>query len=90
MVAAPSYGVDDVAHLFHEMPAGVQRIQAQLEETIRNFEPRLTRVSVVRLEPGELALTLRFEIRASLITGDHVVPIRFAAAIDPVRRSISA
>lgn len=90
MVVAPKFGIDDVTVLFHEMPGGMEEIRLQLEETIRLYEPRLVAAKVATLRGDPHDLTLRFEISAMAAVDGRLLPVRFTAAIDGTRRSVSA
>ena len=90
MLSAPRYGIDDVTLLFHEMPGGMEEIRLQLEETISRYEPRLASARVSHGSTDAHDLLLRFEIRASIIIGGRLIPVRFTAVIDPTRRNVFA
>jgi|GEM_PF-2899524 len=89
MAVAPRFGIDDVTILFHEMPGGMEEIRLQLEETIRLYEPRLVGAKVATLRGDPHDLTLRFEISAMATIEGRLLPMRFTAAIDGTRRSVS-
>ncbi|MHB1559326.1 MAG: type VI secretion system baseplate subunit TssE [Isosphaeraceae bacterium] len=62
-----AYGLPDPASYGTAGPGATERVCAAIEEAITTFEPRLTDVRAVPLkEGGTKALTMDFEIRATL------------------------
>jgi type VI secretion system protein ImpF len=82
LLLAPEYGVDDVTFLFHSFPQ-IDAWAANLERTLARYEPRLRNVQVVPiLAEDSLDLTLRAEIRATLLVDGRPSPARFTATLD--------
>jgi type VI secretion system lysozyme-like protein len=81
LLLAPDYGVGDVTSLFHSFPQ-IDAWAADLERTIAEYEPRLSRVQVVPMVTEAPEMTLRAEIRAVLLVHGKPSPARFAATLD--------
>ena len=88
MLTEPDFGVIDVSELVHSFPDAIALMARTMRHSILTYEPRLTNV-VVRHVPGDGSdLTLRFEISAQLLSGDHKTPVKFETSVDP-RRSVT-
>jgi type VI secretion system lysozyme-like protein len=83
LLLAPDYGVDDVTFLFHSFPM-IDAWIAGLEKALARYEPRLATVQVVPVVTEDvLDLTLRAEIRGTLMVDGRASPARFMATLDP-------
>ena len=60
------FGIPDVSSLSSDSDASRQKLQQHIEESIRIFEPRLTRVRVVPTQEGMEGREIRFVIEALL------------------------
>jgi type VI secretion system protein len=85
MVTAPDYGVVDVSELVHSFPDAIALMARTIRQSIQTYEPRLTNVTIKHVPNDGGELTLRYEISAQLINGDHKAPVRFETAVDPTR-----
>jgi type VI secretion system protein len=86
MVTAPDFGVIDVSELVYSFPDAIALMARTMRQSIMVYEPRLTNV-VIRHLPGDgTDLTLRYEITAQLLSGDHKTPVKFETSIDPARK----
>lgn len=85
MVTAPDFGVIDVSELVHSFPDAIALMARTIRHSIQTYEPRLTNV-VIKHVPNETGdLTLRYEIHAQLLNGDHKAAVRFETSVDPTR-----
>jgi type VI secretion system protein ImpF len=83
------YGITDFAAGVFNDPAQRDRLRAQIEETIRRFEPRLTQVHVVLIDSDNtLDPTLRLRIEALLRTEPAPEPITFDTLVDPATAEV--
>ena len=86
MITAPDFGVIDVSELVYSFPDAIALMARTMRQSIMSYEPRLSSV-VIRHAPSEVGdLTLRFEITAQLLNGDHKVAVKFETSIDPARK----
>ena len=86
MITAPDFGVVDVSELIHNFPDAIALMARTMRHSILTYEPRLTNV-VIRHVPGDGSdLTLRFEISAQLVSGDHKSAVKFETSVDPARK----
>lgn len=85
-----NYGIPDFSTLNITSGSGKQRFCLQLEQTLRTYEPRLTRIKVTILnEPDHKDRTLRFRIDAMLRSDPVPEPITFDSDLtsdDPMLR----
>jgi type VI secretion system lysozyme-like protein len=81
LLLAPEYGIDDVTFLYHSFPM-IDAWSAHLEGTLARYEPRLRQVQVVPVMTESPDLTLRAEIRATLVMGGRPTATRFSATLD--------
>lgn len=78
-----SYGIPDFSSGAFNDPHRRERLRYELEQTIRYFEPRLTRLRVTLLEPkDELEATLRLRIEGLLRVEPAPDPIAFDTLVD--------
>lgn len=88
-VSPLGYGVSDFAAGAFNDPTQRDRLRAQIEETIRRFEPRLAQLRVVLLESDNtLDATLRLRIEALLRVEPAPEPIVFDTLIDPATAEV--
>jgi type VI secretion system protein ImpF len=88
-VSPVGYGVSDFSAGAFNDPARRDRLRAEIERTIRQFEPRLTRVRVTLMGGAEqLEATLRLRIDAILRAEPAPEQIAFDTLIDSVSAQI--
>ena len=76
------FGICDLGELVRNTEA-TDDVVTKLRNTIAQFEPRLTNVSVTYLRSSDL--TLRFEITAELISKEGKSPVCFETTVDAAR-----
>jgi type VI secretion system protein len=86
MITCPDFGVIDVSELVYNFPDAIALMARTMRQSILTYEPRLTNVVIKHLPNENGDLTLRFEITAQLINGDHKTPVKFETSVDPARR----
>jgi type VI secretion system protein ImpF len=72
-----SFGVVDFTSYDLKSGPDPERVRRSIERAIRQFEPRLARVSVTLEQPDPLRPVLRFQIEASLRIGPTDEPVMF-------------
>jgi type VI secretion system protein ImpF len=83
------YGIADFSTGAFNDPGRRDLLRAEIERTIRHFEPRLLRVRVSIVEGGELLEpTLRLRVDATLRTEPAPEPIVFDTFVDPLTAQI--
>lgn len=83
------YGIADFSAGAFNETGRRDMLRAEIEQTIRRFEPRLLRVRVSLVEDGELLEpTLRLRVDATLHTEPAPEPIAFDTLVDPVTAQI--
>ena len=84
-----SFGITDFTS--YNLKSGVEQEQVRrsIERAIRQFEPRLTRVSVSIEEPDPLRPVLQFQIDALLRIGPADEPVVFDVALHRESRRIA-
>jgi len=85
MITAPDFGVVDVSELIHSFPDAIALMARTIRQSIQSYETRLTNVVIKHVPNDTGDLTLRYEISAQLINGDHKAPVRFETSLDPAR-----
>ncbi len=88
-VSPVGYGLSDFsAGAFNDLRRR-DRLRAEIEQTIRRFEPRLARIRVTLVESDDqLEATLRLRIDAILRTEPAPEPIAFDTLVDSVTAQI--
>ncbi len=82
-VSPIGYGISDFSAGAFNDPSRRDQLRAEVEQTIRRFEPRLTNVRVAAVEPGDtLEATLRLRIEAMLRAEPAPEPIAFDTLVD--------
>ena len=76
------YGIPDMNDLLHSFPDSIQEMQQAIRTTIEKFEPRLKVINIRFIESEEDILTLRFEIKARLITAKEKAALQFETMVD--------
>jgi type VI secretion system protein ImpF len=88
-VSPVGYGITDFAAGIFNDPAQRDRLRAQIEQTIRRFEPRLAQVHVVLIDSDNtLDATLRLRIEALLRIEPAPEPITFDTLVDPATAEV--
>jgi type VI secretion system protein ImpF len=83
------YGISDFSTGAFNDQGRRDLLRAEIEQTIRRFEPRLLRVRVSLVKAGEsLEATLRLRVDATLRTEPAPEPIAFDTLVDPVTAQI--
>lgn len=85
--SCPDYGIVCVSDIVHACPEALGAMAKAIRHTISTYEPRLTNVTVRPLPSGSVAdaLTLRFDVGATLVNGDRRLPVRFHTVVDAAR-----
>ena len=79
--AAVDYGLPALSDL--DLTSRAEDLRRAIEQTIRNYEPRLDNVRVLALpQESEDPLKIRFQISARLVTEDEKVKVRFDTLVD--------
>ncbi len=82
-VSSVGYGIPDFTAGVANDPAQRERLRAEIEITIRRFEPRLDRLRVILIENSNpLEPRLRLRIEALLLTEAAHEPVAFETVID--------
>jgi type VI secretion system protein ImpF len=76
------YGLPDYSGYSLTSPADRARLVADIETSVRKFEPRLANVAVVALDPERLAHAMRFRIEALLMTDPAPEPVSFDTVLE--------
>ncbi len=88
-VSPISYGIPDFTSGAYNDPARREELRLDIEQAIRNFEPRFVSVRVSLIESTErLEATLRLRIAAVLHAEPMPEPITFDTLIDPTTDNI--
>ncbi|MDN4502253.1 type VI secretion system baseplate subunit TssE [Alteromonadaceae bacterium BrNp21-10] len=75
------YGMPDFNDIVADFPNAIKVIRSVIRDSIRNYEPRLSRVAVTHIPDEDHPLDLYFQIKAELhIEGEHV-PIVFETVV---------
>jgi type VI secretion system protein ImpF len=82
------YGLPDFTAGAFDEAATRERFRAEVEDTIRRFEPRLAELSVHLADAGA-ARTLHLRIEAALHADPAPEPVAFETIVDPVSTAIS-
>jgi type VI secretion system protein len=85
--SCPDYGIVCVSDIVHSCPEALGLVAKAIQHTISTYEPRLANLVVRPLISGSAsdALTLRFDIRATLLNGTRRVPVQFQTVVDAAR-----
>ncbi len=76
-----TFGVADFTSFNLKNALEQERVRRSIEQAIRRFEPRLTRVVVTLEPPDDLSPVLRFQIDALMKAGSSTQPILFNASL---------
>lgn len=84
------YGISDFAAGAFNDPARRDQLRAEIEQTIRRFEPRLARVRVSLVEAADpLEASLRLRVDALLRTEPAPEPVAFDTLVDAATAEIA-
>ncbi len=78
----PDYGLPDLVDLFHSFPTAIGIMEKAIKSTIEKYEPRLRNVRVQPVDSESEILTLRFEIKADLVTSRERAGVLFETQVD--------
>ncbi len=81
VVTLPDYGVPDVNDLATQFPDALTAIRRVIKQSIEQYEPRLSRISVQYVANEDDPLDVRFKIAARLAVDDTDEPITFETGI---------
>ena len=85
-----NYGIPDPASGAYAVPELRGALAGEIETTIRRFEPRLSKVSVVLVdETDDLSRTLRLKVDAVLRADPVPEPVSFETLLEPVTRDVT-
>lgn len=85
-----TYGIPDPAAGAYLVPEVRASLAAEVESTLRRFEPRLTRISVSLLgEDDPLSGMLRLRVEAVLRAEPVPEPVSFETLLEPVTRDVT-
>ena len=88
-VSLLSYGLPDVTAADLASSSKREEFRRTLQRVIRDFEPRLSKVSVKLLDRGEpVDRTLRFRIEAMLRVEPSPEPVAFDSAVEPATGNV--
>jgi type VI secretion system protein ImpF len=89
-VSVIGYGLPDfTAGALHD-PKQRERLRAEIESTIRRFEPRLSGLRVVAIDPGDmLESRLRLRIEALLHAEPADEPVAFETVLDTTSAEVT-
>jgi type VI secretion system protein len=68
----PDYGLPDISEICDNMPESIGMLRRAIEETVREYEPRLTQVQVVEHEEAggnSTAFSVSFNLIAQIVDG---------------------
>jgi type VI secretion system protein ImpF len=84
-----TFGIADFTSLNLTSSVDQERVRRSIERAIRQFEPRLTQISVVLEEPNSTSPVLHLRIEAILRAGPRREPVEFNAALSRDSRRIA-
>lgn len=76
------YGMPDFTDLTAQFPDSVRDMERSISETIEKYEPRLSSVKVDFLFQDDRNLSLLFQIKAFLESGDERLPVQLESLVD--------
>lgn len=76
------YGIPDLCDVIHNFPEAVGAMRKAIKTSIETYEPRLKKVTVTHVEAPDEVLSLRFEIKAELITEEDRESVWIETRID--------
>lgn len=82
VLTLPDYGIPDLSEVVHSFPDSIVQMQEAIRTSIEKYEPRLRKVRVKYVDPGEDLLKLRFEITAQLVTAKEKASVWFETMVD--------
>jgi type VI secretion system protein len=86
MVTCPDYGLVDVSELVHSFPDAIALMAKAIKNSIQQYEPRLTAVTIRHVPSDSGDLTLRFEISGQLANTEGRARVRFETSLDASRK----
>jgi type VI secretion system protein ImpF len=84
-----TFGVADFTSFNLKNGLEQEKVRRSIEQAIRRFEPRLTRVTVILELPDALSPVLRFQIDAMLRSGSDTQPVLFNATLHHDSRQVA-
>jgi len=76
------YGLPDMVDLFQEAAQARSVMEKAIRNTIEKYEPRLRNVRVQTVRNEDDQLSLRFEIKAELVTSEERAAVLFETYLD--------
>jgi len=83
-----AFGVVDFTSYNLNSNIDQERVRCSIERAIRQFEPRLARVSVTLVQPEPLDPVLHLRIEGELAGGERFEPIHIEGSLDRASRRI--
>ena len=68
----PDYGLPDISEIYRKMPGGIEELQSAIKKTVEKYEPRLTRIKVLKQENAASDLSLEYILSGEMIGGGTV------------------
>ena len=84
-----SFGIADFTSYNLKSAVEQEQVRRSIERSIRQFEPRLARVSVTVEEPDPLRPVLQFQIEALLGIGPAAEPVVFGVSLHRESRRVA-
>ena len=81
----PKYGLPDLTAIKHDSAKDRLRLANEIQEVVNTYEPRLFNVKVEAKDFEMYAMSLPFEIRAELASGQEVVFETRLSSYDPAK-----
>lgn len=79
--ACEGYGIPDLTQIVNGVPERARDIERALEQSIRQYEPRLTQVEVEHVPDAHGPMTACFKIRAATSAGKSAEDIWFETVV---------
>jgi type VI secretion system protein ImpF len=83
-----TYGLPDISNLNPKSPSDIRALQRLFEQSIRQFEPRLTRVKIEWMESTSAVSSLHFRVHAFMRTHPKPMAITFDTRVQTSNKSV--
>lgn len=80
--ACLDYGMPDLCDLVYSFPQAAGDLRKAIKAGLEKYEPRLRKVVVTPVDNVEEPLTLRYEIRAEIVTEEGRTPVWIQTTVD--------